>query len=141
MDDLEVPVSIKLRASASRFGRKEGETLSVPVTPGFRLTPAYASLSTRRLPVKLPPLGAIDDTFVVKLLPGQRVISLPQKAAGTSPFGSYEVTSEADESKVTVRSKVALTAVTVPPEQYPAWKQFCAEVDSALTPRLVLGSK
>ena len=141
MDDLEVPVSIKLRASASRFGRKEGEALSVPVTPGFRLTPTYASLSTRRLPVKVPPFGAIDDTFVVKLPAGQRVISLPHKAAGTSPFGSYEVTAEVDDAKVTVRSKVALTAVTVPPEQYPAWKQFCGEVDSALTPRLVLGSK
>ena len=140
MDDLEQPVSIKIRASASRFGRQEGSNLSVPVTPSFRLTPTYASLSTRKLPVKLPPLGTLDDTFVVKLPASAKVVSAPPRAEGMGPFGSYSVTVEEQPSKVIVKSRVTLTATTIPPENYAAWKQFTADVDSALTPRLVIGS-
>jgi hypothetical protein len=141
LDDLEQPVSLKLHATAARFARKEGDALSVPVTPGFRLTPGYASLSTRRLPVDLPPIGVMDDTFVIKLPPGQRATSLPGKAAGDSPFGSYSVTVDESDGKVVVHSKVVIKADKIAPDRYAAWKLFCAEVDSALTPRLLLGPK
>jgi hypothetical protein len=111
----------------------------VPVTPGSRLTPAYASLSTRRLAVKLPPLGTIDDTFVVKLPPGMRVVSAPPEAKGDGPFGRYSITVERDAAKVVVKTRLTVKVVTVLPEQYAAFKQFCADADSALTPRLVIG--
>ncbi|HEX7669074.1 MAG TPA: DUF3857 domain-containing protein [Polyangiaceae bacterium] len=139
MDDLELPVSIKIRASASRFGREEGSNLSVPVTPSFRLSPTYASLSTRKLSVRVPPLGTLDDTFIVKLPPGAKIVSAPPRVVGTGPFGSYSVTVEEQPSKVVVKSRVTVTATTIPPEKYVAWKQFTAEGDSALTPRLVIG--
>jgi tetratricopeptide (TPR) repeat protein len=141
LDNLEEPVTVKVRATATRFARKEGDTLSVPVTPGFRLTPTYASLSTRRLPVKLPPVGALDDTFTVTIPAGYRVVSLPDKAAADSPFGSYSITAREEDGRVVVQSRVVVKAVTVPQDKYAAWKQFCAEVDSALVPRLVLGPK
>ena len=111
----------------------------MPVTPGFRLTPAYASLSSRRLPVKLSPLGTLDDTFVVKIPAGFKVVSMPAKAAVESPFGAYSLTVQIEPSKVTVHSRLTVRALTVLPEQYAAWKQFCADADSAFTPRLVLG--
>jgi len=139
MDDLELPVSIKIRAAASRFGREEGANLSVPVTPSFRLTPTYASLTTRTLAVKLPPLGTLADTFVLKLPAGAKVVSAPSHAEGTGPFGSYSVTVEEQPSKIIVTSRVTLTVTKVAPENYAAWKQFSADVDSALTPRLVIG--
>jgi hypothetical protein len=138
MDDLEQPVAIKLRGSASRFGRQEGANVSVSVTPSFRLTPTYASLSTRKLAVKLPPLGTLSDTFIVKLPAGAKVVSAPPRAEGQSAFGSYSVTVEEQPSKITVKSRVTLTTMTISPDAYAAWKQFSADVDSALTPRLVV---
>jgi hypothetical protein len=139
LDDIEQPVAIKVRGTASRLGRQEGQELTVPVTPGFRMTPTYASLSTRRIAVKLPPLGALDDTFVVKLPPGMRVVSSPPDAKGDGPFGSYSVSVERDATKVVVKSRLVVKVLNVPPEQYAAFKQFCADADSAMTPRLVLG--
>jgi tetratricopeptide (TPR) repeat protein len=140
LDDIEQPVAIKVHGTASRLGRQEGQELTVPVTPGFRLTPTYASLSTRRLAVRLPPLGTLDDTFVVKLPPGMRVVSSPPDAKGDGPFGSYSVAVERDATKVVVKSRLMMKVLNVPPEQYAAFKQFCADADSAFTPRLVLGA-
>jgi hypothetical protein len=139
LDDIEQPVAIKVRGTASRLGRQEGQELTVPVTPGFRLTPTYASLSTRRIAVKLPPLGTLDDTFVVKLPAGMRVVSTPPDATRDGPFGSYTVAVERDPSRVVVKTRLVVKVRNVPPEQYAAFKQFCADADSALTPRLVLG--
>jgi tetratricopeptide (TPR) repeat protein/transglutaminase-like putative cysteine protease len=139
LDDLEQPVTIKVHGNASRLGRQEGNELSVPVTPGFRLTGTYASLSARRLAVRLPPLGTLDDTFTVKIPAGMRIVSAPPETKKDGPFGSYSVTVERDAGKVVVRSRLVMKVLTVLPEQYAAFKQFCADADSAMTPRLVLG--
>jgi tetratricopeptide (TPR) repeat protein len=139
LDDIEQPVAVKVHGTASRLGRQEGQEVSLPVTPGFRLTPTYASLSTRRNAVRLTALGTLDDTFVVKLPPGMKVVSSPPDAKGDSPFGSYTVTVERDATKVVVKTRFVVKVMSVPPEQYPAFKQFCADADSAVTPRLVLG--
>lgn len=137
--DLEEPVTLRVHGAGSRFARKEGDTLSIPVTFGFRLGPAYATLSTRRLAVKLPPLGTIEDTFVVKVPPGMQVVSAPAKASGDTRFGSYSVTVENDGGKVVVHGVLTVKVVTVEPAEYAAWKQFAADADAAFTPRLVLG--
>jgi cellulose synthase operon protein C len=139
LDDPEQPVSIKARGNALHFGRPEGDAISVPVTPNFRLSPAYASLSSRRLPVRLLPLGTLDETFVIKLPPGFRVISPPPRASGTAPFGSYSVAVEEQPGKIVVHTRLTIKVVKVPPENYDAWKQFCRSADAALTPRLVVG--
>jgi hypothetical protein len=139
LEDPEQPVSIKARGNALHFGRPEGDNVSVPVTPGLRLSPTYASLSSRRLPVRILPLGTLDDTFVVKLPPGFRVLSAPQRASGSGPFGAYSVTVEEQPDKVIVHTRVTIRVVKVPPENYEAWKQFCRSADAALQPRLVIG--
>ena len=139
LDDPEQSVSIKARGTALHFGRPEGDSISVPMTPSFRLSPTFASLSSRRLPVRLLPLGSLDDTFVAKLPPGFRIVSSPQAASGTGPFGSYSVTVEEQPGKVVVHTRLTIKVVTVPPENYVAWKQFCRSADAALTPRLVIG--
>lgn len=139
LGDLEQPILVKVHGTAARLARQEGQELSVPVTPGSRLTGLYASLSTRRLAVRLPPLGTLDDTFVVKLPPGMRVLSAPPSVQGQSPFGSYSVTVEQQAGKVVVHSRLTLGVVEISPKDYGAWKQFCADADSALTPRLAIG--
>jgi hypothetical protein len=139
LEDPEQPVSIKARGNALHFGRPEGDSISVPVTPGLRLSPTYASLSSRRLAVRLLPLGTLDDTFVIKLPPGFRVVSKPQHASANGPFGAYSVAVEEQSGKVVVRTRLTVKVVSVPPENYEAWKQFCRSADAALTPRLVVG--
>jgi hypothetical protein len=81
----------------------------------------------------------LDDTFVIKLPAGFHVLSSPQAAQGSGPFGSYEVTVEEQPGKVTVHTRLTIKVVTVTPDAYAAWKQFCLGADAALTPRLVMG--
>jgi hypothetical protein len=139
LDQPEQPVSIKVRGTALHFGRPEGDAVSVPVTPSFRLSATYASLSSRHLPVHLLPLGSIDDTFVIKMPPGFHVVSAPEKSSGSGPFGSYSVGVDEQPGKVIVHTRLTIKVVTVPPENYSAWKAFCVNADAALVPRLVIG--
>ncbi len=138
LQDLEKPVKLGVRGKAQGFARKEGDQLSMAVTTKFRLTPTYASLSRRKLDVRILAFPTRDDTFVVKLPPGAKVVSAPPAASGDTRFGSYSVKVEQKNGQVTVKSRVAIKVNRVTPAEYAAWKKFCAEVDRALTPRLVV---
>ncbi len=134
----EEPVKIKVRASAPGFARNEGDTLSMPVTSGFRLTPNYASLSQRRQPVELIAFTTLEDTYRIKLPPGAKLASLPENAEGTSAFGSFSLKVESLRGEVVVRSRLAIHVSRIEPKDYQAWKRFCEQADSALSPRLLV---
>jgi cellulose synthase operon protein C len=138
LSDIEQPVHIAVRGSASRFGRREGERLTAPVTPGFRLTPSHASLSTRRLPVALPPIGTLMDEFVLKIPRGFRPAGALPSSRVESPFGAVEVTSEQKGDEITVKTRLIIRAHQVEPKDYGAWRNFCSAADAALDSRLLL---
>jgi tetratricopeptide (TPR) repeat protein len=138
LSNAEEPVKIKIRATAPGFARNEGDTLSMPVTSGFRLTPNYASLSQRRQPVELIAFTTVDDTYRVKLPAGAKVVSAPVPVEKTTPFGSYSVKVEQAHGEVVVKSKLSIKVPRILPADYQAWKRFCEEADSALSPRLLV---
>ncbi len=134
----EEPVKIRVRAVAPGFARNEGDTLSMPVTSGFRLTPNYASLSQRRQAVELIAFTTLDDVYRIKLPPGAKVIAAPIDRAGTSQFGSFSIKVEQTKGEVVVRSKLSVKVPRIEPADYQAWKRFCEDADSALSPRLLV---
>jgi tetratricopeptide (TPR) repeat protein len=134
----EEPVKIKVRALAPGFARNEGDTLSMPVTSGFRLTTNYASLSQRRQPVELIAFTTVDDTYRIKLPAGAKVVSAPENREGSSPFGSFSIKVEQGKGEVVVRSKLRVKASRIEPRDYQAWKRFCEDADSAFSPRLMV---
>jgi cellulose synthase operon protein C len=134
----EEPVKIKVRAFAPGFGRREGDSLSMPVTGGFRLTPNFASLSQRRQAVELIAFTSVDDTYRIKLPPGAKVLSAPEPREITSQFGSYSIKVEQTKGEVVVRSKLSVKVSRVEPADYQAWKRFCEAADSAFSPRLLV---
>ncbi|RYZ07258.1 MAG: DUF3857 domain-containing protein [Myxococcales bacterium] len=138
LSNAEEPVKIKIRATAPGFARNEGDTLSMPVTTGFRLTPNYASLSQRRQPVELVAFTTIDDTYRVKLPAGSKVVSAPVPVEKTTPFGAYSVKVEQAHGEVVVKSKLSIKVPRIDPSDYQAWKRFCEEADSAFSPRLLV---
>ena len=62
----------------------------------------------------------------------------PEDRAATSQFGSYSVKVEQQRGEVIVRSKLLVKVSRVEPADYAAWKRFCEEADSALSPRLLV---
>jgi tetratricopeptide (TPR) repeat protein len=134
----EEPVKIEIKAQAPGFARNEGDMLSMPVTGGFRLTPSFASLSQRRLPVELIAFTTLDDVYRIKLPPGAKVVSSPEDRAASSAFGSYSVKVEQQKNEIVVRSKLQVKVSRIEPADYAAWKRFCEQADSALSPRLLV---
>jgi tetratricopeptide (TPR) repeat protein len=139
LDDIEKDVAIELRGKTPELARRENGQLSLAVTPGIRLSPAYAALSERRHDVRVMGLPEYDQTFTVKLPPGHTVLAAPQAARRSGPFGSYSVEIEQQASKVTVRARLTVSKQRILPSEYAKFREFCAEVDSAFGKRLVVG--
>lgn len=139
LDDIEHPVTLTARGRAPNFARREGETLSMAVTPEARLTPLYASLSERSYAVQLRGVPTRTDTFAVKLPAGFRVTSAPKDVTLTSPFGNFSLHSQIQANQVVVTTTIQLLAERVAPRDYKAFREFCASVDKALEPRLQIG--
>jgi cellulose synthase operon protein C len=91
LSNIEEPVRLSVRGTSRAFARREDERLSVAATPRIRLTPTYASRSERRLPVRVAPFSTIDDTVVLHLPSGMRVVSAPPDAKHDGPVGAYSV--------------------------------------------------
>ena len=141
-NDLEVldePVRLEVRGKAPAFARREGSALSMAVTPSLRLTPEYASLPQRHQEVRILAQPGIEEIYAVRLPPGYRVTVLPPNQGATTPFGSYSVAVEQQGNEVTVRSRLQITTTRIPTNRYGAWRDFCADVDSAFSRRLVVG--
>ncbi|MBN2192748.1 MAG: DUF3857 domain-containing protein [Polyangiaceae bacterium] len=140
LEDFTRPVWLTVRGHAPAFARREGTDLSVQVTPGTRLTPSYASLSRRTQDVRILALPGIHNTMVVTLPGGSKVKSQPPDVSATSRFGEYSVATTRRGNEVTVTSHLAVTATRIAPADYAEWQRFCADVDRAFGPRLIIGS-
>jgi len=136
--DAEEPVHVHVEGTAPSFARREGNQLSMAVTTSFRLTSAYASLSQRKLDVSVLAFSELRDSFVVELPPGVRVVSAPEPASRDTRFGWYSLTVDKQPDKITVKGRLGLKVTRVAPNDYAAFKAFCAEADHALAARLVV---
>jgi transglutaminase-like putative cysteine protease/Tfp pilus assembly protein PilF len=138
LDDTSRPVELDLVGTAPGFARREGNTLSVPVTGSARLTPRYASLSRRRQDVSLLGFTTIDDRYSIELPRGATVVSVPTPAAGKSQFGSYVLEVTEKPGRVEVHSRIQVDVPRVTPGEYARWKAFCSRVDEAMSRRLTV---
>ncbi|MBN1609392.1 MAG: DUF3857 domain-containing protein [Polyangiaceae bacterium] len=138
LDDTSRPVELDLVGTAPGFARREGDTLSVPVTGSARLTPRYASLSRRTQDVSLLGFTTIDDRYSIELPQGATVTSAPMPAAGNSPFGSYVLEVKEQPGRVEVHSRIQIDVPRVTPAEYERWKAFCSAVDEAMSRRLMV---
>ncbi len=136
--DIEAPVELTVRGRAPSFGRKQGAGFSVPVTPGVRLTPDYASLTKRTQDVRIVGFSTRDEKFVVDLAPGMKVISAPPEVKLESRFGALTIQVERRPSQVVVHTRLSLSVDRVKPADYAAWRAFAGQVDQALSHRLTV---
>ncbi|MCA9600261.1 MAG: DUF3857 domain-containing protein [Myxococcales bacterium] len=139
LENIEQPVSLTLRGSAPGFARREGKQLSIAATVSTRLTPSYASLSSRTQDVVVQGFSTQEDTFVLKLPAGMKLTSAPPEKNVDTPFGSFSVKVSEEPGQITVKSRLAVKVMRIHPKDYAAWKKFCADADSALTPRVTVG--
>lgn len=137
-EDFDQPVTLEVSGRAPGFARREGDQLSIQVTTGARLTPAFASLSRRKQDVRILAFSTRDDTYHIKLPAGAKVITAPPEVNHRSAFGAYSVDVEQKPGEVIVKSRLEVKATRIKPSQYAAWKKFCADADQALSHRLTV---
>jgi len=138
LSDAEQPVSLTLSAGAPQFGRREGTTLSLPVTVQSRLTPQYAALSTRSQDVRIAGFSSQVEQVTLKLPAGARVEAAPPNSEVKSRFGSYHISYQQQGSTVTVKSSLSLFMDRITPQDYKEFRSFCVAADQALGHRLVV---
>jgi hypothetical protein len=138
LDDIEEPVSLRVRAKSDEIGRREGQTLSFPAGPRVHLVRDWAPLSERRLDVRLHAKASTATDWTVHVPPGMRVTSLPSPGEVKTPFGSVRVSSESAPGLVHVVTTVTLDQTRIPVRDYAAFRRFCEAGDRLLGQRLVL---
>lgn len=137
--DFEQPAQIDVRGRVPGFAQRDGDRLAMNVTTNVRLTPNYASLSSRQQDLRLGGIASVDDTFVIQLPPGMKVHSAPPAVRAENEFGRYSVEVETRAGTVVVKSRLALKVSRVDNARYPAFREFCAAADAAFSRRLVVG--
>ena len=136
--DYERPVVLRVAGQAPSWAREQGDRLSLPVTTSARLTDEYASLSKRRLPVRIASFGSVEETYEVELPTGFRVVHQPQDVHVRTRFGSFVVEVQSKRGALVFTSRLSVDVQRVAPEDYAAWRRFCRAADAAFSTRLVL---
>jgi tetratricopeptide (TPR) repeat protein len=137
LEDVEQKVQLRAKVKVPGLARKDGDALSIPMGPKEHLVREYATLSSRKLDIRLGAQSSTDFETVVKLPPNAKVGALPKAASGQSAYGSYKVEVESNGNVVRVRTIVAMTKTRIPAAEYAAFRAWCETVDRSLGQRLV----
>jgi tetratricopeptide (TPR) repeat protein len=141
IEDVEKSVALRVRARVPQFARPEGDGLTLPVGSKEHMVRDYASLTARKLDVRMYAQWTETEDWTVHLAPGARVKSAPSASIGTSPFGSYAVEVTAEASSLRVRTTVTLSKTRVAARDYAAFRAWCEEVDRVLGQRATVTTK
>jgi tetratricopeptide (TPR) repeat protein len=139
LEQIEQPVRLRVSGKTQSFARRQGDELSVPVTPPDRFVPRFASLSQRKLDILLSYRSTIDEAWTIELPAGAKVRELPKAHALSTPFGTLRLEVNHTGNTVSVTTRVGLDKRRIAPGEYAAFVKFCEEVDRALNQRLLVG--
>ena len=138
LDDVEIAPALHAKGKVASFGRRDQDMLSVPIGPREHMVRDYATLSARKLDLRLPVNATTETEYVIKLPPGAKVAALPSGSQSTSPFGSHSISIDNVPGGIRVTTRVVLSKPRISVAEYPAFRAWCEGVDRALAQRLVL---
>lgn len=139
--DLEKPVLLRGEAEVPAWGRPGDSAAQLVLRPLGRdpdLLRSFGRLSQRRFDLIIGFPWLNEEQVTVTLGAGQKVGRLPSPRRIESPFGSFALTAEQHGNVVTVRAELKVKRHRLTREEYPAFRRFCAEVDSAVAQELVV---
>lgn len=138
LGDVEAALRVGYAGRARSFGRRDGDTLTVPVATVSNLVASLASPATRRHDLLLGPQALVREERTIRLPAGARATGLPRPALVDTPFGKLVLTVEPRGDAVVAVSELTLARSRITPAEYAAFRAFCAQVDAALAQRMVI---
>ncbi|MBI2193750.1 MAG: DUF3857 domain-containing protein [Planctomycetes bacterium] len=129
-DDPEKPVVIRYRFKASRFARREGNSLRVTQFLGtHNLVQRFAALPGRRIPLLIPsPLNTRMETRL-SFPEGSTLTHRPPDLVAESIFARFESVGQEEGAMVRLVRSLVMPIQRVTPQDYPAFAQFCQQVE------------
>ena len=127
-EELSSAVSVDFQGALNSFEEKRVVSLSSSWMPRSYVA-ALAAASTRTQDLVLPSPWTTEEEIHVSLPPGAEVATLPHDQNITSTFGSLQLNYKKSHGEIVVQSHVEFEAARVSAQDYPAFRQFCSQVE------------
>lgn len=135
-DAFESPMVLRARGRTTAV--RDGVAWSVALGPKSQLVATLAPNDRRALPLLLGPPRIATMRFSLELPAAARVLSLPAPIVREHAAAHFELKVEADGGKVVVTRTMETRRTRIEPSEYPAWREFCREVDAVGAPRVLV---
>jgi hypothetical protein len=120
-------------------GPATGDLVLRPLGREPDLLRSFARLSQRKYDLILGYPWVNQEQVVLELPPAMVARRLPEERQVTSPFGRFELKLSRSGSYITVKALLRIDRHRIGRSDYPAFRRFCADVDSAVAQELVVG--
>lgn len=128
--DLARPVWIEYDAIVPRLYDPAAPRISLDTAvQQSGLVEIYGKKAARRWPLVLRKNAKTVSTQTYLLPPGYRFANLPLVKEYRSPFGNFKLDVRTEGNRVTVVQDLELRAQRIAPADYPAFREFCRNVD------------
>jgi hypothetical protein len=121
------PVVITVTFSAPRFARTHNGTLSLTLPFPIEAERVHGGLEERHHPLKYLLPDYQTEEFLITIPEGYTVDIPVAEQASETPFGSFSFKTAVEGSDLHVLWEFMLTAMDIPVEDYPAFRDFIAE--------------
>jgi hypothetical protein len=148
--DLERPVTLRGEIEVPSWGRPQGQGAAPggkrasdlvlrPLGREPDLLRSFARLSQRKYDLILGFPWINQEQVVLNLPPGVAARRLPEPRQLVSPFGRFELSVSRSDNQITVKGMLRIDRHRISRADYPAFRRFCTDVDSAVAQELVVG--
>jgi len=136
---IDEPFSLRFEVEIPAFAEPSGDALVIhPLGKQSRRLYDLAPLGSRTHDLVLSPPGIERSRVEVELPEGMSAESLPEGGEVISPFGTFRLTAAMEDGRLVLFREFAWTTDRVPPEDYPAFREFLRRVDALAAPRVLL---
>jgi len=130
-------VSVDFQGALSSPQNKHAVSLSSSWMPRSYVA-ALAGASTRTQDLVLPSPWTTEEEIHIALPDGTEVTSLPRDQNISSSFGLVRLHYKKSGSEIVVQSHVQFEKARVSAQDYPAFRQFCAQVERSFRNEITL---
>jgi len=127
-EELSSAVSVDFQGALNSFEQKRTVSLSSSWMPRSYVA-ALAAASTRTQDLVLPSPWTTEEEIHIALPQGAEVTVLPRDQNISGSFGSVRLHYKKSGSEIVVQSRVEFERARITALDYPAFRQFCAQVE------------
>lgn len=127
-EELSSAVSVDFQGALNSFEQKRVVSLSSSWMPRSYVA-ALAAAGTRSQDLVLPSPWTTEEEIHIALPQGSDVAALPHDQNITSAFGSLRLHYKKSGGEILVQSHVEFATARVSAQDYPAFRQFCSQVE------------